>query len=83
MDLPLRDDDACAGRNGRPGRPMIIDRVQQGPVQNRRGLQGRSGFFPARFLREDIFSGYHTIGFRPALDARSSGRAAKNLSEKI
>src|ERR1700675_4851123 len=33
MDLPLRDDDACAGRSGRPGRHMIVDRVQQGPVQ--------------------------------------------------
>ena len=33
MDLPLGDDDDCAGQSGRPGRPMIVGRVQQDPVQ--------------------------------------------------
>ena len=81
IDLPLRDDDACVGRSGRPGRHMMVDRVQQGPVQVEK-ISGSLGFFRARFLWEDIFSGYHTIGFPPALDARSNGRAAKKSEQK-
>lgn len=57
-------------------RHMIVDRVQQGSCKSKR-IAGAVGFFRARFLWEDIFSGYHTIRFRPALEARSSGRAAK------
>src|ERR1700733_5815793 len=80
MHLPLRDDDACPGQSGRPVRHMIVGRVQQGPLQIER-MAGSLGFFRARFLWEDKFSGYHRISFPPALDARSSGRATKNLSE--
>ena len=50
------------------------------PCKSKR-TAGSLGFFRARFLWEDKFSGYHRIGFPPALDARSRGRAAKNLSE--
>ena len=57
-------------------RPMIVDRVQQGSVQIEKDCRG-GRIFSGEILWEDIFSGYHTIGFRPALDARSSGRAAK------
>ena len=77
MLLPLRDLDACAGQSGRPGRHMIVDRVQQGPVQIEK--DGRVAWiFPG-----EIFVGEHffRVGFRPALDARSSRCAAENLRE--
>jgi hypothetical protein len=57
-------------------RHMIVDRVQQGSMQIEEDCRGGQ-IFSGEILWENIFSGYHTIGFRPALHARSSGRAAK------
>jgi hypothetical protein len=53
MDLPLRDDDACAGHSGRPGRHRIVDRVQQGSVQIEKDCRG------GRIFPGEIFVGGH------------------------
>ena len=59
---------------------MIVDRVQQGPVQIEK--DGRVAWiFSDEIFVAGHFSRYHTIGFRPALDARSSRCAAENLRE--
>ena len=57
-------------------RPMIVDRVQQGSVQIEKDCRGGRIFSGEIFVGGHLFW-YHTIRFRPALEERSSGRAAK------
>jgi len=63
MDLPFRDDVACAGQSARPGPHMIVDGVQQGPVPIEKD-GGVAWIFP-----REIFVGEHF--FRLSHDSAS------------